>query len=498
MDPFFLAASKLRRKHYDECITLCDELLTKNPYDQAAWFLKCRAFTLKAYIDDLEIDEEGMADMMLDENATATVPRPGTSIQRPLTGSSGPSLAMRPMTRGGRPITGFARPGSSRPATGSNSIEAALRAQTGKPGTSRPVTSSGRYLRLGTASLLAQGSEFINAEKLDMKRMAQKPGVAKALCDYLIYCDHNPKKALELCAEATVLSEYNDWWWKARLGKCYFQLGLFREAEKQFKSSLKQQDMVPTHIELSKVYTKIDQPTLAISALKEALGTHVSSEQLILGTARVYDLINDSVESAKLYKELLQVNPCNVESIASLAAYNFYVDQPEVSLRFYRRLMQLGVSSSEIWNNLGLACFYAGQYDLTLKCLERALDLDDSNADIWYNLAQVAVGMGDVTLAGHALKVAISVDSTHAESYCNLGVLELRKGNVEQARNYYYTAIKLADYLYEPLYNAALLAYRTGDFQESFLLVNKALKIFPDHADSKELVQLLDQHLRAF
>jgi len=32
--------------------------------------------------------------------------------------------------------------------------------------------------------------------------------MAKALCDYLIYVEHNPKKALELSAEATVLSQY--------------------------------------------------------------------------------------------------------------------------------------------------------------------------------------------------------------------------------------------------------------------------------------------------
>lgn len=31
-----------------------------------------------------------------------------------------------------------------------------------------------------------------------------------------------------------------DWWWKARLGKCYYQLGLLRDAERQFKSSLGQ------------------------------------------------------------------------------------------------------------------------------------------------------------------------------------------------------------------------------------------------------------------
>ena len=44
-----------------------------------------------------------------------------------------------------------------------------------------------------------------------------------------------------------------DWWWKARLGKCYYQLGMLREAEKQFLSALKDADMVTTVLELSKV-----------------------------------------------------------------------------------------------------------------------------------------------------------------------------------------------------------------------------------------------------
>lgn len=211
MDPFFIAASKLRRKHYDQCIEICDQLLAKNALDQAAWFLKCRALTLKCWIDDLEIDEEGVADIMLDENSVAAVPRPGTSIARPNTSAAGGiSPALRPVTRGGRPITGFARPGSARPTSSSGSIEAAIRSQTGKPGTSRPVTSAGRYLRLGTASMISNGDQFILADKLDMKRMAQKPAIAKALCDYLIYVDHNPKKALELCAESTLQSQYQD------------------------------------------------------------------------------------------------------------------------------------------------------------------------------------------------------------------------------------------------------------------------------------------------
>jgi tetratricopeptide repeat protein 8 len=82
--------------------------------------------------------------------------------------------------------------------------------------------------------------------------------------------------------------------------------------------------------------------------------------QLLLGLARVYDLLNDSLQSSAIYNNILTVNACNVEAIASLAAYNFYTDYPEQSLRYYRRLLQLGVNNVEIWNNLGLASYYAG------------------------------------------------------------------------------------------------------------------------------------------
>ena len=86
MDPVWLAQSKLRRRKFDECIEVCTGMLEKNPYDQSVWYLKCRALTLKNWIDDTEIEEEGVAEMLLDDNAIAQAPRPGTSLSRPMTG----------------------------------------------------------------------------------------------------------------------------------------------------------------------------------------------------------------------------------------------------------------------------------------------------------------------------------------------------------------------------------------------------------------------------
>jgi tetratricopeptide repeat protein 8 len=85
--------------------------------------LKCKALTKKAYIDDLEIDEEGVADILMDDNAINKAPRPGTSFSRPMTSSGqagGISQMVRPMSSSGRPISGYMRPGTNRPVTGAS------------------------------------------------------------------------------------------------------------------------------------------------------------------------------------------------------------------------------------------------------------------------------------------------------------------------------------------------------------------------------------------
>eukprot|EP00735_Rhodelphis_limneticus_P006543 TRINITY_DN18959_c0_g1::TRINITY_DN18959_c0_g1_i1::g.21714::m.21714 TRINITY_DN18959_c0_g1::TRINITY_DN18959_c0_g1_i1::g.21714 ORF type:complete len:529 (+),score=65.76,sp/Q8VD72/TTC8_MOUSE/54.63/0.0,TPR_11/PF13414.1/72,TPR_11/PF13414.1/0.12,TPR_11/PF13414.1/0.00022,TPR_11/PF13414.1/0.012,TPR_11/PF13414.1/3.2e-07,TPR_11/PF13414.1/1.5e-09,TPR_11/PF13414.1/5e-05,TPR_11/PF13414.1/7.4,TPR_2/PF07719.12/1.4e+02,TPR_2/PF07719.12/5.4e+02,TPR_2/PF07719.12/4.4,TPR_2/PF07719.12/0.56,TPR_2/PF07719.12/0.87,TPR_ len=455
--------------------------------------------TEQVWIDDTEMEEEGIAEVLLDDNATAQAPRPGTSLQRPLTSSqgTGSSQGVRPMTGSGRPLTGFARPGtSSRPGTG-KSVESAF--QGSRPGTTRPVSSGGRFVRLGTASMLSEGGMFINVNKLDLRKYATRPPLAKALCDYILYHEHNPKKALELAAHATVHHDYKDWWWKARLGKCYYQLSLLRDAEKQFKSALNQQEMVTTYLELAKVYLKLDQPKTALDIYEKASNSIQGDVNLILAQARVYDALGDLTKGVDLYRRALHLESSNVEAIACLAAHHFYSDQPEIALRFYRRLLQMGVNSSELWNNLGLCCFYASQYDLTLSCFERALALatDDNLADVWYNIGQVGLGIGDTGLAYQAFKIAVAIDNNHAESFNNLGVLEVRKSNnpnVEAARSNFHQASKLADHMFEPLFNSALLSFKVGDFQESYEQATKSLNVFPEHCDTQELLKQLRQH----
>ena len=81
MDPVFMAFSLFRRYKYQECVDCCSKILEINPYDESVWSLKTRALTEQVQVDDVEADEEGIADVVLDDNTIRAVPRPGTSLR---------------------------------------------------------------------------------------------------------------------------------------------------------------------------------------------------------------------------------------------------------------------------------------------------------------------------------------------------------------------------------------------------------------------------------
>jgi hypothetical protein len=135
VDPFYLAHCRFRRRRYDECIAVCTKLLTDNPYDKAVWLLKCQAFAARGYVDDTELEEQGIADMLFDDNKLASVARPGTSLSglSRLPEESSlimPNQSVRPVSSAtGRPLTGFMRPGTKQlmPKTPGGSLQEAFK-----------------------------------------------------------------------------------------------------------------------------------------------------------------------------------------------------------------------------------------------------------------------------------------------------------------------------------------------------------------------------------
>jgi tetratricopeptide repeat protein 8 len=125
------------------------------------------------------------------------------------------------------------------------------------------------------------------------------------------------------------------------VGKCYYKLGLLRDAEKQFASSLKAQEMVSTYLWICKIYQRLDQPNTSLDYYLKSIEKFPSELSLVIGIARLYDALNEMHKSVQYYKKVLVLDSSNIEAIACLASNQFYSDQPELALRYYRRLLQV-------------------------------------------------------------------------------------------------------------------------------------------------------------
>ncbi|XP_027196782.2 tetratricopeptide repeat protein 8 [Dermatophagoides pteronyssinus] len=517
MDPLCYAMSLYRRRYYDRCMEICNEQIEQNPKNQLFWCLKLRCLTEQTYVDDLEADEDGIAETLMDETRIAETARPGTSLRTATPTSlarQSTSQAIRPVTQSGRPLSGMIRPGTN--SIGPNqSLESALSApRTGY--SARPMTTaSGRHARLGTASMIAlqeSGGEFLNVERLNIDKYSKMAPMARALFEYIFHNQCNFRIALQLALKTNVEMAKMNWWWKAQIGKCYYKLALLRDSEEYFRDALQHYEVaVDVYIWLGKVYIRMDQPLKALDLYRQGLEKHPNETLLLRYAARIHESMNEMDESIGLYRSILNYNAIDIEAIASIAMNEFYSDQPEIALRYYRRLLQMGIFKSEIYNNIALCCFYSQQYDMVVTCFERALmfaETDEMIADIWYNIGHVALGSGDRQLALYCFRLASSSNNDHAEAYNNLGVLEITKGigtsgghnyqqpnttittttaNVQQAKSYFQSSANVGSYLYEPHYNLALLAENSGHFDLSYEYVQKSLNLYPDHYASKEL-----------
>ncbi|CAB3397472.1 unnamed protein product [Caenorhabditis bovis] len=487
----FVKAYRLfRNNKLAEAEAVCTELLRKNPLDQATWALKLQCLSDATYVDELENEDVGLAEAFLDQNVIATNTRPGTSFQRPTTTAKGMNPIMRPTTNAGRPLSGIVRPQTMRQGTMEQAIRTARTAKT-----ARAVSStSARNMRLGTASMAAGADgEFVNLARLNIEKYASDKQVNRQLFEYVFYFVGDIKVAHQIAGCATRAAEYEDYYWKNQLAKCYYRLGMLPDAEKQLLSSAKQMYVVETFAFLGKVYNRMDQPVAALKSYSEGLSQFEHDVTLLTGMARVKELLGEYDDSINIYKKVLEVQANNIEAIACVATTHYYSGKPEIALRYYRRILQMGVSSAELFMNIGLCCLAAQQFDFALSSIMRAQATmtEDVGADIWYNIGHVMVEVGDLRYAARAYRIALSMDPDHCESLVNLGILKHQDGKIDEARSLYQAAVSKNPQMFEANFNLGMVSYQQGKYDDCRRLITKALEVFPEHEHCLKILKMI-------
>ncbi|XP_075007437.1 tetratricopeptide repeat protein 8 isoform X5 [Calonectris borealis] len=393
LEPLFQAWSYFRRRKFRQCSDLCSQLLERPPGEQepdseytvfqAAWSLKTRALTEMVYVDEIDMDQEGIAEMMLDENAIAQVARPGTSLKLPGTSQGGgPSPAVRPVTQSGRPITGFVRPSTQggRPSTMEQAIKTPRTALT-----ARPITSaSGKYVRLGTASMLTNpDGPFINLSRLNLAKYAQKPKLAKALFEYIFHHENDVKNEMNNISSA---AEY-------------------------YKDVLKQDN---THVEaiacIGSNHFYSDQPEIAL----------------------------------RFYRRLLQMGVYNCQLFNNVGLCCFYAQQYDMTLSSFERALFLAENEEEtadVWYNLGHVAVGIGDLNLAYQCFRLTLVNNNDYAEAYNNLAVLEMRKGHIEQARALLQTASSLAPHMYEPHFNFAILSEKVGDLQRS----YTAAQKSE-----------------------------------------------------
>ncbi|ETO31323.1 hypothetical protein RFI_05795 [Reticulomyxa filosa] len=499
MDPLWLCLSKLKRRRFTECVELTDDLLSKNGDDSRAWLVKTYAETERSYIDDSEMEEKTLEEEIINEELLASAPRPGTSLRAEKNISQDNMTRLqtgsRPQTARNRPLTGYVTCQTARLGTSSTSLAV-----------------SNRILKTSCLTAAKKGAiDNIETNTSIISKKTKDGSISKAFFNYVYYVLKDYKAGLDIASEWTQKEKFEDWFWKMKLGQCYYKMQMYREAEKQLQSVLKHNNnpCMDSYLYLGKVYQRLDQPNKATQLYSKAFALpHLRHEKhLLLAHARVEEQLqcNPQTYVMTIYKSILRLQPCCIEPLACLATHYFYDHQPEMALRLLHYLLQMGVQNASLFNNMGLCCFYSGQYDMCFPCFSHALLLCDNSSEtgeVWYNISHIFIALGDFTLAYQALKIAIAHHPTHSEAWNNLAVVQwrLQQQTQKQAplqsdcKHLFTTSTTLADYLFEPLFNIALLAFRQGNCNEALQFVSKSLAIFPLHHPSLSLKDSITRH----
>ncbi|XP_055642217.1 tetratricopeptide repeat protein 8 isoform X1 [Toxorhynchites rutilus septentrionalis] len=443
MDKFFAAVSLFRRRKYDECIEVCNELLQNNALHQGPWELKMRSMTQRVYIDDIEADDDVVEDI-LDTQTIATAPKPGTSIRSAAATAAASTVAGKTTAAGARPRTGTGRPitGISRPGTLSLQRPGSTLGNKTAPITAR-IAGSAKNIRLGSASMFAFGDPtgpLFHISRLHPDKYAEKDSISKPLFQYLYYHEGEIRKAMALCdAVLNLKRSAAGWWWNTQKARCLIATGSPREAEQYLRTALAEFFHPDTVLLLARIYIKIDQPKAALDVCKSGLERLPNDITLMTQQARILELVGKLTASVRRYRQISQLDSMNTEALACIAVSYFYGNQPETALLYYRRILSMGAHSAELYCNIGLCCLYGGQLDLVFPCFQRAIRMAtsvDLKADVWYNLSFVALTTGDVHLARRCLRLCLATNGSHGAALNNMAVLVARQKQYAKAKSY--------------------------------------------------------------
>ncbi len=241
---------------------------------------------------------------------------------------------------------------------------------------------------------------------------------------------------------------------------------MHKELDKAYKSFLLAQAIEPA---LAKPYYYLGQISKESGRDKDAIrfftkcldivGNYINA---IVGLVEIYTKANDFNQMFIYLNKALEVAPNNIDLHIDLAKASFKLEDIATTKKSLKRAAKIAKSNESYVKKVVEAYIECGMLDEADYLFGKKLQEEDSETvRFWNRLGLVAKGNGDF----------------------------------QKSKYFYLSALKLRPQAKEVNFNIAMLLYEQGEYDSSMAYTTKALRLYPDFPEAKELMNSIQKKI---
>lgn len=249
-----------------------------------------------------------------------------------------------------------------------------------------------------------------------------------------IYNDFEQADLARMELEQAVKLDPNNYVYAYELGKAYFKVKKYQEAQRAFESITTKLNpkFEPAFFNLGMTYRAMKNDQAALVAFGGAIKLKPDYVRAHIETARIQTARNDNSAAIKSLQTALSFEADNSTAMKDLAVALLNTGKTEEAERYFEKAQKLAPDAITSYN-LAKVKYDLGKYSEALTYSIKATEAAAGTAIYYYQLGLSAEKLGDVDRAISAYNKAMELDKKLVDARVMLGALYASSGFLDKA-----------------------------------------------------------------
>jgi tetratricopeptide (TPR) repeat protein len=239
-----------------------------------------------------------------------------------------------------------------------------------------------------------------------------------------------------------------------------------------------------------------DGPEAWLSYYEKRMAAYPKDIAAIKGWAYTLDQLKRYPEAIQAYQRVLQVLPDDRGSKVELARLLSWEGRLDESVKLYQELQKGTPSDTEVLEDLARVYLWSNRPQDALETYQKLLAQKPSNTGYQLQLAQLQLRLKDTPAAREFLLAVLAADPKNREAALLLDQMNLTQGNWDAAVQGYDQLLKRNPKDAEALFGKARAYYFQGDVKNAYPVASELIQEQPENVDALFLMANLERARR--